>query len=329
MLRGAALAIAGLRCVCENDASRYRFMTPPTQDEDAVSTEPGHLAMHLGSSASVTPFLSGQQTTRMSGAMVASVVAHVAGFLALLLISRFAPEPSPDASLPERLPSQIVWLAQPGPGGGGGGGGNRMKEPARKVELPGKDQISVPVAKPAALVIVEKPPEKVEEPKAEPELVIPAKAMAAGTTVAVGVFESNGARSGLSQGSGSGGGAGTGTGTGIGSGTGSGLGAGYGGGTGGGAYQPGNGVQAPKLLKLVQPQYTADAMRAKVQGVVVLECIVLPDGTVGDARVKRSLPFGLDEEAIKAARQWRFSPGTRQGEPVAVIISIELSFSLR
>ena len=304
-------------------------MTPPSQDEDAVSTEPGHLAMHLGSSASVTPFLSGQQTTRMSGAMVASVVAHVAGFLALFLIFRFAPEPSPDASLSERLPSQIVWLAQPGPGGGGGGGGNRMKEPARKVELPGKDQISVPVAKPAALVIVEKPPEKVEEPKAEPELVIPAKAMAAGTTVAVGVFESNGASSGLSQGSGSGGGAGTGTGTGIGSGTGSGLGAGYGGGTGGGAYQPGNGVQAPKLLEKVQPKYTADAMRAKVQGVVVLECIVLNDGTVGDVRVKRSLPFGLDEAAITAARQWRFLPGTRQGEPVAVIIDIELTFSVR
>ena len=79
----------------------------------------------------------------------------------------------------------------------------------------------------------------------------------------------------------------------------------------------------------MQPQYTADAMRAKVQGVVVLECIVLPDGTVSEARVKRSLPFGLDEEAIKAARQWRFAPGTRQGEPVAVIISIEWSFSLR
>ena len=324
---GTALAFAGPQGVCENDASQYRQMTPPPLDEDAVAAAPGHLSVHLGAGA--RPFLSAPQTTRMSGALVASVVAHVVGFVAILLISRFAPEASPDASLPERLPSQIVWLAEPGPGGGGGGGGNRMKEPPRKVELPGKDQISVPVAKPAALVIVEKPPEKVEEPKTEPELVIPAKAMASGTTTAVGALESNGASSGLSQGGGSGGGAGTGTGTGIGSGSGSGLGAGFGGGTGGGAYQPGNGVLAPKVLKQVQPQYTADAMRAKVQGVVVLECIVLPDGTVSEARVRRSLPFGLDEEAIKAARQWRFTPGTRQGEPVAVIISIEMSFSLR
>jgi protein TonB len=81
----------------------------------------------------------------------------------------------------------------------------------------------------------------------------------------------------------------------------------------------------------VKPKYTAGAMRAKIQGVVVLECIVLPDGTVGDVQVKRSLDrtFGLDEEAVKAARQWQFAPGTRLGQPVPVIVSIELSFSLR
>ena len=59
-------------------------------------------------------------------------------------------------------------------------------------------------------------------------------------------------------------------------------------------------------------------MRAKVQGTVLLECVVLPDGTVGDVEVVRSLDptFGLDQEAIKAARQWRFAPGTRFGDPV-------------
>jgi TonB family protein len=72
-------------------------------------------------------------------------------------------------------------------------------------------------------------------------------------------------------------------------------------------------------------------MRAKVQGIVLLECIVQPDGSVSDARVLRSLDpvFGLDQEAIKAAKQWRFMPGTRLGEPVPVIISIELTFTLR
>jgi TonB family protein len=58
---------------------------------------------------------------------------------------------------------------------------------------------------------------------------------------------------------------------------------------------------------------------------------VRSDGTVGDVQVTRSLDrtFGLDEEAVKAARQWQFSPGTRLGQSVAVIVSIELSFSLR
>jgi periplasmic protein TonB len=158
---------------------------------------------------------------------------------------------------------------------------------------------------------------------------IPAQTMAAATTTSPGVIES-GAPS-VSQGSGSGGGAGTGTGTGIGSGQGSGLGAGFGGGTGGGAYRPGNGVEIPRLVREVKPAYTADAMRAKIQGVVWLECVVMPDGTVGDVRVIRSLDstFGLDQEAIRAAKQWRFMPGTRFGEPVPVLITIELSFTLR
>jgi protein TonB len=72
-------------------------------------------------------------------------------------------------------------------------------------------------------------------------------------------------------------------------------------------------------------------MRAKVQGTVWLECVVMPDGTVGRVQVVRSLDstFGLDQEAIKAAKQWRFRPGMRLGEPVAVLITIELAFTLR
>ena len=63
-------------------------------------------------------------------------------------------------------------------------------------------------------------------------------------------------------------------------------------------------------------------MRAKVQGSVWLECIVMPDGSVGEVKVTRSLDpiFGLDQEAIKAAKMWRFKPGMRQGEPVPVIL---------
>jgi TonB family protein len=72
-------------------------------------------------------------------------------------------------------------------------------------------------------------------------------------------------------------------------------------------------------------------MRAKVQGPVLLECVVLPDGTVGDVRVSRSLDpvFGLDREAIAAARRWRFTPGLLNGKPVPVIVTIELTFMLQ
>jgi protein TonB len=81
----------------------------------------------------------------------------------------------------------------------------------------------------------------------------------------------------------------------------------------------------------VKPQYTADAMRAKVQGTVWLECVVMPDGSVGDIKIVRSLDsvFGLDQEAIKAARNWKFVPGVRGGEPVPVLVTIELTFTLR
>jgi TonB family protein len=98
-----------------------------------------------------------------------------------------------------------------------------------------------------------------------------------------------------------------------------------------GIYRPGSGVINPRILREVKPQYTADAMRAKVQGTVLLECVVLPDGTVGRVDVVKSLDstFGLDQEAVKAAKQWRFQPGTRFGEPVAVLVTLELTFTLR
>jgi protein TonB len=86
----------------------------------------------------------------------------------------------------------------------------------------------------------------------------------------------------------------------------------------------------PVPLRSVQPKYTSDAMRAKIQGVVQLEVVVLENGTVGDVRITRSLDknFGLDTEAITAARQWLFRPATRQGKPVPIIVLLELEFRL-
>ena len=260
----------------------------------------------------------------MGGALGASVLSHAAFLLLFVLIAHFAPEPVRQAILPDRLPDEIVWLAEPGPGGGGGGGGNQMKEPPKPAELPGKEKITVPAVKPPSLEV-----QKPKEPEPEPQVNIPAQTMADATTIAPGLIDAPAPSA--SQGSGTGGGAGTGSGTGIGAGQGSGLGSGFGGGTGGGAYRPGNGVTLPQVLFEKRPAYTADAMRAKVQGTVLLECVVLPDGSVGQVDVVRSLDssFGLDQEAIKAAKQWRFRPGMRFGEPVPVLVTIELTFTLR
>lgn len=89
-------------------------------------------------------------------------------------------------------------------------------------------------------------------------------------------------------------------------------------------------VVAPKVTTSVHPKYTPDAMRAKIQGIVVVEIIVSPDGDVSAARVTTSLDgeLGLDDEALKAAKQWTFLPGTYQGQPVALRARITLEFRL-
>ena len=289
----------------------------------------GHLSVHVEGAHPVDiPFLFEQQQKRIPSALAGSLASHIVLGLLLLFGVRYggATALSP-ALLPDQPNTNIIWLSRPGPGGGGGGGGNRMKEPPRQAEMPGKDTITVPVSKP--------PKMEMQEVKKEPDPVaqlnIPAKSLAAAQDSLPGAIEAPPGPPTLSQGSGSGGGAGTGTGSGVGPGTGSGLGPGSGGGTGGGVYRPGNGVNLPRVLREVKPQYTSDAMRAKVQGTVLLECVVRADGSVGDVQVIRSLDptFGLDQEAIKAARQWRFAPGTRLGEPVPVLITIELTFTLR
>jgi TonB family protein len=97
-----------------------------------------------------------------------------------------------------------------------------------------------------------------------------------------------------------------------------------------GAVRPGPGISVPALLKKIEPKYTAEAMRAKIQGTVELEAVIRADGTVGEVRVIRSLDktFGLDLEAIAAAREWRFTPGRRDGQPVPVIVVLLLEFRL-
>jgi periplasmic protein TonB len=302
----------------------------PTGRPVATNTAPGHLSVHLEEAhPQDIPFLFERYDKRMSQAFVVSFACHAAMVVMMMVAIRYgASGASTEASLPRESISGLVWLNEPGPGGGGGGGGNRMPDPPRLAELPGKDKLTVPVMKAAKL---ENPQTAKDEPDPLERLNIPARTLAAGVESLVGAIDGPPGPSTLSLGSGSGGGAGTGAGSGIGPGTGSGLGPGSGGGTGGGVYRPGSGVTLPRVLREVKPQYTSDAMRAKVQGTVLLECVVLPDGRVGQVEIVRSLDstFGLDQEAIKAVRQWQFVPGTRMGEAVSVLVTVEMTFALR
>jgi TonB family protein len=96
-------------------------------------------------------------------------------------------------------------------------------------------------------------------------------------------------------------------------------------------YTIGGEVSAPKVVRMVRPEYTKEALRQRIAGEVVLSAIVKADGSVGDVAVKQSLDdrYGLDDAAIAAVKQCVFSPGTRQGRPVAVRVDVSMKFTLK
>ncbi len=303
-------------------------MTDTKPPEPLVNVSQGHLSVYVeGAHPAAVPFLFEQQSKRLGISVVLSFLFDAA-FLAFLVFLSRLPVKTGFTLVAERPPSGIVWLNEPGPGGGGGGGGNQMKEPPKKAELPGKDKISVPVSKPVELEI---PKETKDEQEPVQELTIPALTLASDTQNTPGVIDSLPGPPTLSQGSGSGGGAGTGTGTGVGSGTGSGLGPGSGGGTGGGVYRLGSGIVSPVPVTIPKPAYTAEAMRARIQGKALVGCVVQTTGVCTDIELLHSLDprFGLDNEALKSVRLWKFRPGLRFGQPVPVYITIEVEFALR
>jgi protein TonB len=95
--------------------------------------------------------------------------------------------------------------------------------------------------------------------------------------------------------------------------------------------RPGNGVTLPSVIKQVHPDYTQEAKDAHIEGTVMLDAVVLVDGTVGDVSVVRSLDttYGLDQQAVKAMKQWLFKPGKKDGKAVAVQIAVEMTFTLK
>jgi periplasmic protein TonB len=253
----------------------------------------------------------------------------LAAFVAMAMLGFGKVEAVSNAVEPE--PLRLVYLAIPGPGGGGGGGGLKLQTKPPKAERKGTHHLDSPIPRrtpPPEPDPPPPPPEPLPEPEPLPPVQAPVIEAPSDERDRTGVPEPS-KEVAESRGPGSDGGVGTGEGTGLGSGDGSGIGEGEGGGTGGGPYRPGSGITPPGLLREVKPDYTEDARRLGVRGDVVMEIVVKRDGRVGDVRVLQGLGHGLDERAIAAVRQWTFSPATRRGTPVDVLVEVAMEFKLR
>jgi periplasmic protein TonB len=202
----------------------------------------------------------------------------------------------------------------------GGGGGVRSESPASRGALPpvARRQFAPPVVRvenfdpvlPMAPTIVSDSP------------LAPLNAALFG--------DPHGVSGPPSGGTGSGGGTGDGEGTGVGPGRGPGAGPGYGGGVSGraGSFPVRGVVTEPVLLWKIEPDYTEEARKARLQGVVVLRVEVDELGRPRNITVGQGLGLGLDERAMEAVRQWKFKPGYAQGRPVVTRAVIEVNFRL-
>ena len=280
------------------------------------------------------------------GALAASGALHASVLAGLLILGTMGMASEPVRR--EFTPVRLVFLATPGPGGGGGGGGLRQPAPPPKAQLKGAAPEHSPVPPPRPITtrrpepepkrtppVVPAPAPRPVDPPAPPpapvplpQVVAPVATTPAETADRAGVLADAPVAS-ESHGSGSGNGVGSGQGTGIGEGTGSGIGPGSGGGTGGGPYRPGSGITPPGLIREVKPDYTEEARRRGVEGDVVLEIVVRADGGVGGVKILQGLGGGLDQRAVEAVRQWRFSPARRYGTPVDVLVEVAVEFTLR
>ena len=240
------------------------------------------------------------QPRHLTPAFAVSVFVHASAIAALLFLFSHTSEEKPQ-TVTRLEPLKLVWIPDPRPAGGGSGGAPPKPTPPPPTPAPA---VTLPPPKPVVVVepeTITPEPEPMPVAAAAPSVVATADAVG---TQSVGVGDKPGTGIGDKPGPGSG---------------------------DGDVFGIGNGVTAPIPLRRPPPAYTAEAMRARLQGVVVLNCVVRPDGRCSDIRVTKSLDtmFGLDQQAIASAREWQFRPGTRMGQPVAVLVTLEIGFTIR
>lgn len=244
-----------------------------------------------------------RQPRHLTPAFAVSVVVHASFVVAILFLVSHTREE--DTTTVTRLdPVKLVWIPDPGPAARGGGGA----PPKPATPPPPAPTPAVIVPEPTKPVVIEEPQTIAREP--DPAPVAPPVPAVATTGDATGPPTS----------------------TGIGNTPGPGVGDDHGPGSDGdGIFPIGNGVTSPIPLRRPPPTYTAEAMRVRLQGVVVISCIVRPDGRCSDIRIMKSLDmmFGLDQQAIASAREWVFRPGMRMGQAVSVPVTLEIGFTIR
>ena len=259
-----------------------------------------------------------------SGSWVNSLLVHVILITALILpyyIHQWLQ--GPKTTTTAQIPPPVMLQLPPAPKqmGGGGGGGTRERTPASKGRIPqfSKTQLAPPMVKIPILHPKLPVPPTLLGP---PQLKLPQMNLTAQLGDPFGVPGPP------SAGPGTGGGIGTGSGTGVGPGGGGGFGPGNTAGFGGGAYSVGGGVSAPIAIYKPEPPYSEEARKAKYQGSLVMWIVVDAQGRVVKEQIIKPLGMGLDQEALKTVKTWKFIPAKRNGVPVPVQVDVEVTFRL-
>ncbi|MGD0957015.1 MAG: energy transducer TonB [Candidatus Acidiferrales bacterium] len=261
------------------------------------------------------------KNTQFSWVQGLSVAFHVIAIGLIILLPLLLPEwlsPHTNAGPVDMTPidnsiSPYLQKLAPAAKKAGGGGGQHDNAPAAKGRLPkfSYDQIARPMVK---------PPE-------HPQLAVVPTVLGNPNINLPNINMNNW---GDPMGKANNDSMGNGRGNGVGNGTGNGVGPGEQYGVGGGLPSAGTGgYGTPSCLYCPRADYSDEAMKVKVQGVVELVAVVTADGRVTDVHLAKGLGFGLDEKAMSAVRTWRLTPARGpDGKPAAVREIIEVTFAL-
>jgi TonB family protein len=272
-------------------------------------------------------------------------VAFHAAIIVLLVVVLLIKPTVPEIAKPEQV---TVMVAPPPPrpmifqtkadrdGGGGGGGGRREPTPPSPGRLPKTTkEVQLLPPDPTPRPMTSKDTFMVDQTVVVPIEIAQDKTLPIGDITAPKekTPPSSGPGSEAGIGTGKGGGLGPGRGPGVGPGSGGGIGGGDGGGVGSGhgPYVAGMaGIRNPVLIYGPPAAYTEAGIRAKVtDAVVVLVATVRSSGKVDNIRVVKRLGYGLDESAVNTVQtKWKFQPGTKNGQPVDVEVTIEVKFRM-